>query len=234
MCYYLSGDYMNFLKKHSKLIKGIFSLILFFSSVYIQEFLVLLFGIKKTTYKIAVILNASSSIIILVILFLLYSSDLKKEWKTFKDKWDKNLDIGIKYWLFGLLGMMVSNIILTFIFNNNGAENEQAVQKMISALPIVMVISAGLIAPIVEEITFRKVFRDNIKNDLAFVLISGIFFGFLHVYQSEGIGQFLYIIPYSCLGISFATMYKKTNTVFTSTMMHMFHNTVLTILSILV
>lgn len=234
MCYYLSGDYMNFLKKHSKLIKGIFSLILFFSSVYIQEFLVLLFGIKKITYKIAVILNASSSIIILVILFLLYSSDLKKEWKTFKDKWDKNLDIGIKYWLIGLLGMMVSNIILTFIFNNNGAENEQAVQKMISALPIVMVISAGLIAPIVEEITFRKVFRDNIKNDLTFVLISGIFFGFLHVYQSEGIGQFLYIIPYSCLGISFATMYKKTNTVFTSTMMHMFHNTVLTILSILV
>ena len=234
MCYYLSGDYMNFLKKHSKLIKGIFSLILFFSSVYIQEFLVLLFGIKKITYKIAVILNASSSIILLVILFLLYSSDLKKEWKTFKDKWDKNLDIGIKYWLIGLLGMMVSNIILTFIFNNNGAENEQAVQKMISALPIVMVISAGLIAPIVEEITFRKVFRDNIKNDLAFVLISGIFFGFLHVYQSEGIGQFLYIIPYSCLGISFATMYKKTNTVFTSTMMHMFHNTVLTILSILV
>ena len=149
---------MNFLKKHSKLIKGIFSLILFFSSVYIQEFLVLLFGIKKITYKIAVILNASSSIIILVILFLLYSSDLKKEWKTFKDKWDKNLDIGIKYWLIGLLGMMVSNIILTFIFNNNGAENEQAVQKMITSLPFVMLLSAGILAPLNEEILFRKCF----------------------------------------------------------------------------
>lgn len=221
------------LKNYKNIIKGIISLFLFFSSSTIQRVIISIFNIQKLTNKEAVLLNFSSSFIILIILLLLYRKELIEEFKIYKKSFEKNIDIGIKYWLLGLLGMMLSNIILTFILNNNGAENEQLVQQMISALPLIMIISAGFIAPIIEEITFRKVFRDNIKNDIAFILISGIFFGFLHVFPSESIGQFLYIIPYSCLGISFAIMYKKTNSVFTSIFMHMFHNTALTLISIL-
>lgn len=221
------------IKKYQTILKGILSLLLFFLSGRIQQLFIIVFQIKKITSKTAVILNFSSSLVILICLLLLYRKDLKKEFNIFKKKLDKNIDIGIKYWLIGLLFMMISNIILSLILNSNGAENEQLVQKMISTLPILMVINAGFTAPIIEEITFRKVFRDNIKNNLLFILISGIFFGFLHVYQAEGFGQFLYILPYSSLGIAFAIMYQKTNTVFTSITMHMFHNTALTLLSIL-
>lgn len=221
------------IKKYKSMIKGIISLLLFFLSSTIQRLFVIILGIKDITNTTAVILNFSSSFVILLCLIFLYKKELKKEWNIFKKKLADNLDIGIKYWLFGLLGMMISNLALSFIFKNNGADNEQLVQQMITALPILMVFSAGFIAPIVEEITFRKVFRDNIKKDILFILISGIFFGFLHVFPSDNLGQFLYIIPYSSLGISFAIMYQKTNTVFTSISMHMIHNTILTLLSIL-
>ncbi len=222
------------IKKYKKVIKGIISILLFFLSGTIQRLFVMIFGIKKITNTNAVILNFSSSFIILLCLLFLYQKELKKEWKVFKNNLADNMDIGLKYWLLGLAGMMVSNIALSILFQNDGADNEQLVQQMITALPILMVFSAGFIAPIVEEITFRKVFRDNIKKDILFILVSGIFFGFLHVFPADNLGQFLYIIPYSSLGISFAIMYQKTNTVFTSISMHMLHNTILTLLSILV
>lgn len=221
------------IKKYKALIKGILSLVLFFLSSTIQRLFVIILGIKEITNTNAVILNFCGSFTILLCLLYLYKDELKKEWKIFKNKLADNVDIGIKYWLFGLLGMMISNLVLATVFQNDGAENEQLVQQMITALPFLMVISAGFIAPMVEEITFRKVFRDNIKKDILFILVSGIFFGFLHVFPSDNLGQFLYIIPYSSLGISFAIMYQKTNTVFTSISMHMMHNTILTLLSIM-
>lgn len=223
-----------FCKKHSNLIKGICSFVLFFSTIYIQKLLVIILNIKKVTVKNAIVINFLSSIIIACILILVYRKDLIREWKIYKKDFSKNIDIGFKYWLIGLVCMMISNFIITSLLNIDQATNEKTVQRMISVMPYLLVISAGIIAPINEEIIFRKVFRDNIKNNLIFILISGIIFGYMHVSTATTFAQFLYIIPYSSLGIAFAVMYSKTNTVFTSMSMHMFHNTILSILSIIV
>lgn len=223
----------NFLKKYSNLLKGIFSFILFFSSAYIQQLLVIVLNIKKITVKNAIVISFLSSLIIACILILIYRKDLIKEWKIYKQNFFKNMDIGFKYWFIGLICMMISNFIISFLLNASQATNEQMVQKMISAMPYLLIISAGIIAPINEEILFRKVFKDNIKNKIICILVSGILFGYMHVTSATTIPQFLYMIPYSSLGIAFAVMYSKTDSVFTSMSMHMFHNTILTILSII-
>ena len=223
------------LNKSNNIIKGFLTFVLFFSSSYIQKILAYdIFRFKKITMKEAIIVNCIASGIITILIILLHKSDLKKEWKIFKDNLSDNIDIGFKYWFIGLALMMVTNIIISFVFNAGQANNEQTVQKMIDTLPILTLISAGLFAPITEEITFRKVFKDNIKNKVLFVLVAGIVFGYLHVTSANSLAQFLYIIPYSSLGICFAISYSKTDTVFTSMTMHMLHNTILTILSILV
>ena len=104
---------------------------------------------------------------------------------------------------------------------------------MISALPWAMLIDAGLLAPFTEEIVFRKSFRNVFGKGKLFVLLSGLVFGGLHVISATNPIGYLYIIPYSCLGIAFALMYNKTDSIYASIFMHMFHNTVLTLLSIL-
>lgn len=221
--------------KYKNLIKGIITFTLFFSNSYLQLLMVKILNIdlKNITTKEATIISCVASGIITVLILLLYRKELIKEWKKFKNNLSDNLDIGFKYWLMGLGLMMVSNIIISFVFQAGQANNEQAVQKMISSVPYLVLISAGILAPITEEITFRKVFRDNIKNNILFILISGIVFGYLHVSSAESLAQFLYIIPYSSLGICFAISYSKTNTVFTSISMHMMHNIILTLFSIL-
>lgn len=224
---------MKYKNLFTNILKLIISFFLFFESTYIQKFFVWIFHIKNITSSLATILNFTSNLVILILLFLLFRKDLIKEFKVFKKNISNNIDIGFKYWLIGLAGMMISNILITIIFQGGGANNEQQVQKMIQAAPLFMIINAGIIAPINEEILFRKNFRNIFKNNMIFILISGIFFGYLHVSGATSLLQWAYIIPYSSLGIGFAIMYSKTNTVFTSICMHMMHNTILTFISIL-
>ena len=104
---------------------------------------------------------------------------------------------------------------------------------MIVALPSVMLLNAGIVAPIIEELIFRKAFRDAIKGKWPFILISGLVFGLMHVLGNvSNWVDVLYIIPYGALGSAFAMSYYKTDTVFTPIAFHMFHNIVLVLVSI--
>ena len=180
-------------------------------------------------------LSAFSNIVLLLILLSIFRKDIKKEWKIFKDNFLENIDIGIKYWLIGLGIMMISNIFINVFLQLGQAANEQAVQGMITSLPWLMLINAGFIAPCTEEIVFRKGFKKAFPNKYAFIILSALVFGSLHVITSMTSPiELLYIIPYGALGAAFAYMYQKTNTIFTSISMHMFHNTALILLSILV
>ena len=181
---------------------------------------------------IKIILTCFSNTILLIILLLIYKKELIKEFKIFKKNLTANLDIGIKYWLLGLLIMMASNLFLNIIFKAGGAGNEKQVQEMIKNFSWTMIIIAGIIGPIIEEIIFRKCFRNTFKNKYLFIVLSGFIFGLLHVtnYLDNPI-QLLYIIPYGSLGTCLAISYEKTNTIFTPISMHIIHNTILIMLS---
>ena len=132
--------------------------------------------------------------------------------------------------------MFFFNIIINFVLKLGGPQNEKNVQSMIHSSPFVMLICAGLFAPIVEELIFRKSFKNVFSNKWVFVIISGLIFGGLHVidYTFQNPLEILYILPYGILGGTFAYMDYEMNSVFPSITMHMLHNTLLTILSILV
>ena len=226
---------VNFKIKY--LIRGIIVFFLFFYSVYLQYIPVLLF--KMDVHNISpvesVLLSTFSSTIVLFILFFIYRKDLIREFKIFKDNFIENIDIGFRYWMLGLFIMMISNVIITYLLKGGGANNEEAVQKMIKTLPWLMVIDAGIIAPFNEEIVFRKTLKDIFNNPIILCILSFLFFGGAHVISdAKTITDYLYIIPYGALGASFAYSYYKTNTVFTSMSMHIFHNTVLILLSIFI
>ena len=59
-----------------------------------------------------------------------------------------------------------------------------------------------------------------IKNDIAFIIISSIVFGGLHVINATEINQYLYIIPYSILGLAFSLNYVKTKNIASNMVLH--------------
>ena len=224
----------NSKKELKYLIKLLIVLFLFFFSAYLQYIPIIIFKIKNFDGTTSVLLNSFSNIVLLITLVIIYRNELRKEWKIFKENCWHNVDVGIKCWLVGLFGMMLFNIILNNVFKANGATNEQQVQKMITALPWFMLINGGITGPFIEEITFRKAFKDVFKSKWLFIIFSGVVFGLMHVVTSfTSFSNFLYFIPYSCLGIAFCYAYYKTDSIYTSAFIHMFHNTSLILLSIL-
>ena len=58
-----------------------------------------------------------------------------------------------------------------------------------------------------------------------FILVSGILFGLLHVIDdSNTLAEFSYVIVYSSLGMFLASLYYKTNNLFSNILFHFFQN----------
>ena len=229
-------NYFNTTKDiETKLVpKSLTVLLLFFFSSLFQIVLIkfLKYDINNLTANQNLVLTAFSDTVLLIILVIMYLKDLKADFKNLSGNLYKYMDIAVKYWLVGLIIMMISNVFIG-ILTDAEAVNEESVQELIHSSKYLSIITIGFLAPVIEELTFRKAFRDVFKNDLAFVLTSGLIFGALHVVLSfNSLWDLLYIIPYSSLGIAFAYTYSKTKNIYTTIFMHIFHNTALTILSI--
>lgn len=191
------------------------------------------FDIHNLSSSQDVYLTLFSDYIILIIILFLYRKELKEQFMDFKKHLYEYLDIGFKYWLIGIIIMVISNLLIVSLSPNSVATNEQQVQTLIDGAPFVSLICVGLIAPIIEEFTFRKAFYDAFPKKWVFILVSGIVFGSLHVVLSiSSLWDLLYLIPYCSLGISFAFIMSKTKNIFPSILVHCFHNTCLTLLSI--
>lgn len=218
-----------------KIVKVILIFILFRYSWLFQLIPVFVFGldINNLTNEIGVFLSGFSSFLLALILFFIYRNDIIDEFKKFKNKFLSNLDTGLKYWVLGLCGMMVSNFIISLLFNSGQAGNEEAVQSMIGTLPWLMFITAGFLAPWNEEIIFRKSLKDIFSKKWIYVFASGTLFGLAHVIGNIDVWtDWLFILPYGSLGLAFAASYYDTDTVFTPMIFHMIHNAVLVLLSI--
>lgn len=217
------------------ILKGIIVMLLFFNSNYIKLFFatILNIKIKNISNLNYLILTILSDIVLSFIFYLIYRKELKKDFNTFKNNFNKCFDSGLKYWLIGLSIMVIANILIAMFTPLSNSTNEKSVQSLIPTSPALMFIAAGIFAPIIEEITFRKTFQTIFKNKWTFALISFLVFGYIHVINSNNPLELLYIVPYGALGLVFALTDYETNTVFTSIMMHMIHNSMLIILSLL-
>ena len=105
-----------------------------------------------------------------------------------------------------------------------------------------MIFSVSIYAPFTEELIFRKSIKDMVISykdskitKYMYIVISGLIFGSLHVLgMATSILDYLYIIPYTSLGIAFASLYYKSDNIFSSMCMHRVHNTVAIILLLMV
>ena len=170
----------------------------------------------------------TTGIVYLIIVVLVYRKELKCDLGRF------NIKSVVKYipiYLIGILLMGLSNIILTKITGLETSQNEALVRKTIKLLPIYMTFSTVIYAPIVEEITFRKTFRNIIKNNNLFIIISGVMFGIVHISISNNqVNDLLMVIPYIIMGIDLAYIYYKSKNIFTTITIHSAHNLILLII----
>lgn len=167
--------------------------------------------------------------LVFITLVLFFKEDIIDSFKEFKNNISKYFNYIINNYaimlvisnvLFGIVGYIVGEV----------STNEQVLNQDI----LYSAILAILYAPLAEELLFRGCLRKLIKKDIPFILISGILFGAWHVIGYEqSLLQYLYIIPYSAMGICLSYAYAKTNNLMTNVGIHATNNILATILPIL-
>ena len=203
-------------------------LFLFYCSSLFRLIPIVLFNIdlNNCSDKLYNFLRIFPNMVLTILLFIIYWNDLKKDFKIFKKKFGEITDIAIKYWVIGFVCMLASNLLIQLLLPVSIASNEQEIRKFIDGTPFFAFLATCVFAPLLEEIIFRKSFKDPIKSKWLFVILSGVVFGAMHVLGSiESLYSLLYIIPYSSLGIAFALAYYKTDNIFSSIFAHFIHNT---------
>lgn len=173
--------------------------------------------LTSNNYFISTTTNVLINLLILLIVSLFFIPTLIDNLADFKKSYIK---VGFKNWCLGFICMLISNSYIIY-FTKNMASNEISNREFLLQNPISAIFLIVLIAPLLEEIIFRLNIKQAIKNKYVFCIISGLIFGGLHL---NNFSEIFRIIPYGSLGFFFAKAYYETDNIYTSIMMHAFHN----------
>jgi len=229
--------------KKSYLMKILIFILLLGGMALFSSIPIFLFNIDINSFSplLKTIYLLSCDITYIVLVYLLYFKSINKDFINFFKNFMNNFEESFKYYFIGLLVMIVSNLIITFLFSEATAGNEEAIRSYLDDYPIYMLFSIAIYAPFIEEIIFRKSIKDiflakhnNKILKYLYILSSGLIFVGMHLLgQVTNPLDLLYLIPYSSLGITFALLYYKTDNIFSTISIHCMHNTITSLLYVL-
>lgn len=206
----------------------IFLLYLLYSDIIIIILTKLGVNIKALPNNLKITIMFLINLSLMIMLFIFYSKSIKENLKDLKLNFKSYIKDNFKYYVIGLLIMIISNIIISFFVEGNST-NETLIREYINIMPIYMIFSSCIYAPFTEEMVFRKSLRNCFNNNVLYILLSGLIFGSMHLLSASNLVELVFLIPYSSLGCVFAYMYYKTNNIFVPMTFHMVHNTIIVI-----
>lgn len=225
----MKNSIVNNIKEFVKSFYGLFIYI------FIQVGTSLLFSnmLKNGNYLTVNIIVIGTEILTLFLLMFINRKRLKKDFIDFDKNYKKYISLGFKVWIIGLMIMVVSNTVINSYFINSIASNESIDRSILNYYPLYSTIAMVLIGPFIEELTFRCGFKDHIRNKkLYYILTVGIFAG-VHVLNGMASWiELLYFIPYGALAFSLSYIYDKTDNIYTTTIIHTLHNSLVILILI--
>ena len=106
------------------------------------------------------------------------------------------------------------------------SENQETVVTLAKTMPFMMMISTSLLAPFVEEGIFRLGIKKVINNKYLFILVSGLIFGFMHIFPTE-LPLYVALIEslnYVTMGLLLAYIYNETDNIYVVVIIHALNN----------
>ena len=129
----------------------------------------------------------------------------------------------------GMAGSLIGNIWLGFWNGITGNEVTNPVQELLEGIgPFQMILCTAVLAPVLEELVFRKLFIDRMAKhgELMAIFVSALLFGLFH----QNFSQFFYAFG---LGLVFGYVYCRTSSYFLVTLLHAIFNFVSGVLPML-
>ena len=213
--------------KDKKSIKALLIFISYFiySSFQLLPFKILGIDYNNLSLNFKVIYLLIYELLYILLLIFLYRKRFANDFKPYIKDFKNNIKKYMDYWAIAFALMIGSNLLITTLLPNSVATNQEAINELFAKVPFYIIISSVLYAPFIEEVIFRLSLRKIFKNDILFIIISGLIFGSLHVIGSfERFSALAYILTYSLPGFVFAYTLVKSKNIFIPMSLHFFHN----------
>ena len=213
--------------------KLIISFVLFFNLSLVIACIFKLVGINYSDFNYIdyACLNTFIELIMFVVVLLFYKKYLKKDLVLFKLNKKDYIKKIISYFLIFLIvkyGVALFSSLLLVMLGSDlvTSENQEAVVNLAKKLPFMMMISTSLLAPFVEEGIFRLGIKKVINNKYLFILVSGLIFGFMHIFPTE-LPLYVALIEslnYVTMGLLLAYIYNETDNIYVVVIIHALNN----------
>lgn len=196
--------------------------IYFFSNIIITSiFNYIGININNLSDSKKILYNLFYELILIIIFIFIYRKKIINDFNNFKNI---HFIEYIRYLLIAIGLMSISSILINMFTNISTSSNQEMIMDTFTKYPIYIIILAIIFAPILEELVFRLSLKKIFSNNKLFIVISGLFFGFMHVISANSILELLYIIPYSIPGFIFAYTFVKSDNILVPIGLHFIHN----------
>lgn len=213
--------------------KLIISFVLFFNISLVITYIFKLVGINYSDFNYIdyACLNTFIELIMFVVVLLFYKKYLKKDLVLFKLNKKDYIKKIISYFLIFLVvkyGVALFSSLLLVMLGSDlvTSENQETVVTLAKTFPFMMMISTSLLAPFVEEGIFRLGIKKVINNKYLFILVSGLIFGFMHIFPTE-LPLYVALIEslnYVTMGLLLAYIYNETDNIYVVVIIHALNN----------
>lgn len=176
--------------------------------------------------------QAVSNLVIYLILFFslifIFRKELVEDFKKLKSKILKSLIIMV---VFGIV-LYFSSYLISLLYGKFGigdSNNQELIVRMVKINPFVVFFSVVILAPVSEELIFRKSIYNVTNNKVVFYICSTLIFGLIHMTSTSTenmLNWFLMLIPYCLSGLILATAYERTDNIYVSIVAHAINNLV--------
>lgn len=216
-------------EKLINIIKFVIILVFFFTLSSLLVIGIKGMGLAIIDYKDIVVISSATEVLLSVLIFALYGTDLIKDKTILKDNdiVKKIIKYFCMFWVIKILSSLVMAALCAVGgFDINISENQETINLYTTSAPILMLLTSSITTPFVEEGIFRLGISKIIKNKHLFIIISGLVFGFLHIFPTDLNITYALIssIPYVTMGMVLAYIYKKEDNIYYPIILHGLNN----------
>lgn len=199
---------------NNKLTKGILVFVLY---LLIPMIIGMFLPSLNNSNLLSVLVRFIIDVGVIALFIYLFKDDFKEYNKGLVKNPKKVIGVGLLFALFAFIAMPICNIILHVLNVSASDTNNDTINTLYGVIPLCMMFQTLIYSPIVEGITFRKVFKDAINNKWLFIIISGFVFGLYHIiYNMTSLSQILLMLPYFVVGMLYAGAYSKTDNIYSA------------------
>ena len=209
-------------QNYTKLLTSICVIILYFIWPY---FINSILSILKIKEPVSIYLTLIADLILMLIIIWIYFAGLKENIGELKKNFKKLFLQGGKLFILGFIVYTIVSSIFVVLFPEGTNANTNSLLNIFDNSPVLLLISTVFYYPIVEELVFKKNFKELLTNKWFFVVTTAIINASFEVVLSyQNVYNLVNIIPTAVFYGTLSYMYYETDNIFVPVIYRMFYN----------